>query len=97
MKQRWPDRLWIIRVPGIKPTARWLEGKLLNVPELGAAPSIEAATRPGLASGTYLGPAGFAEVKGPAAPARISPRARVEEDGRRLWAAAEQLTGVSFL
>lgn len=91
------DQMWIIRVPGIKPIAHWLEGKVLNVPELGAAPSIEAATRPGLNGGTYLGPAGFAEVKGPAAPARISPRAHVEDDGRRLWEAAEHLTGVSFL
>lgn len=91
------DRLWIVRVPGIKRVARWLEGKALNVPELGAAPSIAAATQPGLAGGAYFGPGGWFEIQGPAAPARISARARSEEDGRRLWAVAEELTGVHYL
>lgn len=91
------DSFRIIRVPGIKPTARWLEGKVLNVPELGAAPSLMAATAPGLSGGSYFGPSGFAEIKGPAAPARISARARSEETGRRLWSVAEELTGVHYL
>lgn len=89
------DRMWIIRVPGIRPIALWLEGKALNVPELGADPSVRAATEPGIAGGTYYGPSGFGEVNGAAGPARISPRAHV--DGSRLWEAASRLTGVHFL
>lgn len=91
------DRLWIAGVPGIRALAGWLEGKVLNVPELGAAPSIAAATWPDVAGGSYFGPAGWWEIQGPAAPARLSARARSEEDGRRLWAAAEELTGVHYL
>lgn len=91
------DEMRIIKVPGIRTAARWLEGKALNVPELGALPSVRAATEPGLPGGTYFGPSQLFEVKGPAAPAKISQRALDEADGRRLWDLAQRLTGVSYL
>lgn len=91
------ERLWIVRVPGIRPTARWLEGKALNTPELGAEPSVRAASEPGLPGASYFGPSGLFEVKGMTVPAKVAKRALDRADAARLWAVASDLTGVSFL
>lgn len=75
----------------------WVEARVLNPPEQAAAPSLLAATRPEVRSGSYFGPSGFMEIKGTPAPARIAGAAQIEADSSRLWQLTEQLTGVCYL
>jgi len=65
--------------------------------EEGAAAQVFAAAGPGVPGGTYWGPTGPAEARGPVGPARISDRARDPEAGRRLWAASVSLSDVEWL
>lgn len=62
--------------------------------EMGALPTLYAATAPAVKSGDYIGPGGFAELWG--APKRVAStrRSRDEESARRLWEVSETLTGV---
>ena len=64
--------------------------------EMGALPTLFAATHPNLEGGTYVGPAGIAQLHGlpkVVAPARA---ARDRATGHRLWEVSEELTGVTF-
>ena len=67
--------------------------------DTGILPALYAATSPQAEGGAFYGPAGFAELTGGPAPARL-PRAATGEAGRetaaRLWAVSEELTGVTF-
>jgi NAD(P)-dependent dehydrogenase (short-subunit alcohol dehydrogenase family) len=63
----------------------------------GALPSLYAATVPDLPSGTYVGPSGFFEGRGPPKVVSASKAAHDEAVARRLWEVSEQLTGVSYL
>jgi NAD(P)-dependent dehydrogenase (short-subunit alcohol dehydrogenase family) len=65
--------------------------------EQGALPQLRAATDPGVRGGQFFGPAGFWETRGRVAEARFSREATDPAAGGRLWAAAEELTGVSYL
>jgi NAD(P)-dependent dehydrogenase (short-subunit alcohol dehydrogenase family) len=64
--------------------------------DMGALPSLYAATRPDLEGGSYVGPDGIGEFRGH--PRVVSPNraARDQQAASRLWAAAEELTGVRF-
>jgi NAD(P)-dependent dehydrogenase (short-subunit alcohol dehydrogenase family) len=64
--------------------------------DMGALPSLYAATFPGLEGGSYVGPDGVGEFRGH--PHLVSPSrgARDEQAAARLWSAAEELTGVRF-
>jgi NAD(P)-dependent dehydrogenase (short-subunit alcohol dehydrogenase family) len=64
--------------------------------EMGALPTLYAATEPGLPGGTYAGPGGFAEQRGHPEPVAPSKAARDEEVARRLWEVSEEMTGVRF-
>jgi len=75
----------------------WVEVAILNSPEQAAAPTLLAATQPEVSGGSYFGPGGFLEIKGPPVPARIATALRDPSTAARLWTLAEQLTGVSFL
>lgn len=63
----------------------------------GALPTLYAATDPGAEPAGYYGPDGWQEIKGHPAPAKIEPQARDRETARRLWATAEEVTGVRYL
>ncbi len=65
--------------------------------EQGALPQLRAATDPGVRGGQFFGPAGRWETRGRVAEARFSREATDPAVGRRLWAAAEDLTGVRYL
>jgi NAD(P)-dependent dehydrogenase (short-subunit alcohol dehydrogenase family) len=65
--------------------------------ERGALPQLRAATEPGLRGGEFFGPSGLGETRGPVTEARLSRDATDPAVGKRLWAAAEQLTGVNYL
>ncbi len=83
------------------PTLDRLVMRLSNVlvaqsADMGALPSLYAATQPDLDGGSYVGPDGIGEFRGH--PHRVTPSraARDEQVAQRLWAAAEELTGVRF-
>jgi hypothetical protein len=65
--------------------------------EQGTLPQLRAATAPGVRGGQFFGPAGFRETRGRVTEARLSREAADPAVGGRLWAAAEKLTGVSYL
>ncbi|HET6634180.1 MAG TPA: oxidoreductase [Streptomyces sp.] len=64
-------------------------------PELGAAPSLYAATAPSVIPGSFTGPR-LLGVRGTPGPARQASWTRNDTAARRLWDASVQLTGVSF-
>jgi NAD(P)-dependent dehydrogenase (short-subunit alcohol dehydrogenase family) len=64
--------------------------------EMGALPTLYAATFPDLPGGSYIGPDGLFEQRGHPKPVGCSGAARDPETARRLWEASEDLTGVEF-
>src|SRR5687767_1620294 len=64
--------------------------------EMGALPTLYAATEPGLEGGTFCGPDGFLEQRGHPKPVSPSGGARDEQVARRLWEVSEEMTGVRF-
>jgi NAD(P)-dependent dehydrogenase (short-subunit alcohol dehydrogenase family) len=64
--------------------------------DMGALPTLYAATFPDLPGGTYVGPDGIGEQRGHPKPVGSSGAARDEEAARRLWTISEVLTGVRF-
>jgi len=65
-------------------------------PNVGALPTLYAATAPGVEGGDFIGPDGFREFRG--SPTHVEPiaRGRDEQAARRLWEVSEELTGVTF-
>ncbi len=64
--------------------------------EEGAAPQLRAATQPGLRGGSYVGPSGPFELRGP--PRLVNPP-RAAQDAAlasALWSLSEKATGVTF-
>jgi NAD(P)-dependent dehydrogenase (short-subunit alcohol dehydrogenase family) len=64
--------------------------------EMGALPTLYAATEPGLPGGTYAGPDGIGEQRGHPQVVSPSGAARDEDLARRLWEVSEEMTGVRF-
>ena len=69
---------------------------LAQDPAAGALPQLYAATGPAVPGGQFIGPDGFAELRGRPTPVRLSPTATDAGTGRRLWELSERLTGVRF-
>ncbi|WP_326690501.1 oxidoreductase [Streptomyces sp. NBC_01795] len=63
--------------------------------EAGALPTLYAATEPGVAPDSFTGPRILA-WRGAPAPSWRAPWTRSDAAAERLWAASEQLTGVSY-
>ena len=64
--------------------------------EMGALPTLYAATQTGLPGASYTGPGGYQEIRGHPKAAGRSVAAADEECAARLWDVSERLTGVSF-
>lgn len=64
--------------------------------EMGALPTLYAATVPDLPGGSFIGPDGLMEQRGHPRIVTAASRAYDEEACRRLWQISEQLTGVSY-
>ncbi|TFC01406.1 SDR family NAD(P)-dependent oxidoreductase [Cryobacterium adonitolivorans] len=62
----------------------------------GALPTLYAATLPGLAGNSFVGPEGFGQQHGHPVPVTRSKRAQNTDDARRLWTESERLTGVTY-
>ena len=84
-------------VPGASlPGVSWLSGRLLNTSELGALPTLRAATDPAVRGGQYYGPDGFRELRG--YPKLVTSNAQSHDTAaqERLWTVSEELTGVTY-
>ena len=64
--------------------------------ELGALPTLYAATAPDVEGGQYFGPDRFREYRGYPTLVQVKPEGRDAEVGRRLWSVSEELTGVTY-
>jgi NAD(P)-dependent dehydrogenase (short-subunit alcohol dehydrogenase family) len=83
-------------LPPLMAAATRLVEPLFQDPDMGALPTLRAATDPGVLGGQYYGPDGFGEQRGYP---KVVASSRVSHDTdaqRRLWTVSEQLTGVVF-
>jgi NAD(P)-dependent dehydrogenase (short-subunit alcohol dehydrogenase family) len=64
--------------------------------EMGALPTLYAATAPDLPGGTFVGPDGFMEQRGHPKIVTGAGRAYDEDAAARLWEVSEELTGVRY-
>jgi len=64
--------------------------------EMGALPTVRAATDPSAQGGQYYGPDGIGETRGYPKVVQSSKQSHDEAIQRRLWAVSEELTGVTY-
>ncbi|WP_333891800.1 SDR family NAD(P)-dependent oxidoreductase [Mycolicibacterium gadium] len=64
--------------------------------DMGALPTLRAATDPGVLGGQYFGPDGFAEQRGYATLVSSNRASHDADAQRRLWTVSEELTKVVF-
>jgi NAD(P)-dependent dehydrogenase (short-subunit alcohol dehydrogenase family) len=64
--------------------------------EMGALPTLYAATAPDVPGGSFIGPGGFMEQRGYPKVVTAARRAYDEQAWRRLWEISEELTGVTY-
>lgn len=84
--------------PGARGLTHWLNKWLLqpwasHSAAAGALPTLFAATAPEARGAAYYGPAGFYELKGPPAQAKIAEQALDAGKAALLWHVSERLTG----
>lgn len=65
--------------------------------EMGALPTLYAATAPTVVRGDYVGPDGFGEQRGHPKLVGMTDSARDRAAADRLWSVSEELTGVRYL
>jgi hypothetical protein len=64
--------------------------------DMGALPTLRAATDPGVLGGQYYGPDGFGEQRGYPKVVASSKKSHNVDIAQRLWAVSEELTGVVY-
>ncbi|MGV0644407.1 SDR family NAD(P)-dependent oxidoreductase [Mycolicibacterium sp. XJ879] len=64
--------------------------------DMGALPTLRAATDPAVHSGQYYGPDGIGELRGHPKVVASSAQSHNQDIQRRLWTMSEELTGVTF-
>jgi NAD(P)-dependent dehydrogenase (short-subunit alcohol dehydrogenase family) len=69
---------------------------LIQGADMGALPTLRAATDPGVLGGQYFGPDGFGEQRGHPKVVASTQASHDTEAQRRLWAVSEELTGVVY-
>jgi NAD(P)-dependent dehydrogenase (short-subunit alcohol dehydrogenase family) len=65
-------------------------------PEMGALPTLYAATSPDVRGGDYFGPGGFMQMRGYPTKVKPTDRSKDEADAKKLWEVSEELTGITF-
>ena len=80
----------------MSPRLSLLTSWLLQSPQLGALPSLRAATDPTVRGGEYYGPPGRAQFTGYPTRVDSSDRSHDVEAQHRLWQESERLTGVTY-
>lgn len=74
----------------------FLNNFLAQKQEMGALPTLYAATAPHVRGGDYIGPDGFLEQRGYPKKVQSSEASHDEAVAAKLWDVSEELTGVSF-
>jgi NAD(P)-dependent dehydrogenase (short-subunit alcohol dehydrogenase family) len=75
----------------------WIGNRLIaQSADMGALPTLYAATVPDLPGGTYVGPGGRGEQRGYPKVVSAAGKAYEEDDWRHLWEVSEELTGVHY-
>jgi NAD(P)-dependent dehydrogenase (short-subunit alcohol dehydrogenase family) len=69
---------------------------LMQGPDMGALPTLRAATDPGVLGGQYFGPDGFGEQRGYPKIVGSTAASHDVDAQRRLWTVSEELTGVAY-
>ena len=80
-----------LRVP-----VTWLAPLLTQTPEMGALPTVRAATDPAAIGGQYYGPGGRGQNRGYPKLVTSNRDSHDEPTQQRLWTVSEELTGVTF-
>jgi NAD(P)-dependent dehydrogenase (short-subunit alcohol dehydrogenase family) len=65
-------------------------------PEMGALPTLYAATSPDVRGGDYFGPGGFMQMRGYPTKVKPTDRSKDEADAKKLWEVSEEVTGITF-
>ena len=81
-------------LPGFIPDFVWRP--FTQPADMGALPTLRAATDPGVQGGQYYGPDGIGEAQGHPKLVKSSAQSHNEDIARRLWAVSEELTGVTY-
>jgi NAD(P)-dependent dehydrogenase (short-subunit alcohol dehydrogenase family) len=74
----------------------WLAPLLTQKPEMGALPTLRAATDPEVVGGQYYGPGNRGEIRGYPKLVASSRDSHDRTTQQRLWTVSEDLTGVTF-
>jgi len=83
---------------GVAKAAMAISNRILaQSAERGALPTLYAATAPGVEGGDYYGPDGPGEFRGLPKKVEAIPAAYDTDNGRLLWEASQELTGVRYL
>jgi NAD(P)-dependent dehydrogenase (short-subunit alcohol dehydrogenase family) len=69
---------------------------LFQGPDMGALPTLRAATDPDVRGGQYYGPDGFGEQRGHPKLVQSSHQSHDEVLQKRLWTVSEELTGITY-
>ena len=80
----------------LKPLMKLTNVFLAQSDEMGALPTLYAATAAGVEGSDYIGPDGIGEARGHPQKVGCSSRARDTDDAHRLWEASVELTGVDY-
>jgi hypothetical protein len=75
---------------------RVLNPLIAQKPDMGALPTLYAATASDVRGGDYYGPRGWQELRGYPTRVRSSARSHDAAVAARLWAVSEELTGVRY-
>jgi NAD(P)-dependent dehydrogenase (short-subunit alcohol dehydrogenase family) len=81
-------------LPSFVPAVAWRP--FAQPADMGALPTLRAATDPAVQGGQYYGPDGIGEVQGHPKLVKSSAQSHNEDIQRRLWALSEELTGVTY-
>ncbi|MGB6209951.1 SDR family NAD(P)-dependent oxidoreductase [Mycobacterium sp.] len=80
----------------LKPAIPVLMPLIAQGADMGALPTLRAATDPGVLGGQYYGPDGFGEQRGHPKIVESSRKSHDADLQKRLWAVSEELTGVVY-
>lgn len=69
---------------------------LAQKPEMGALPTLYAATAPDVQGGDFFGPRSWREFRGYPTKVKSSNRSHDTAVARKLWNISEELTGVKY-
>lgn len=83
-------------IPALRPMLKQAIGAMTQSAEMGALPTLRAATDPSASGDAYYGPNGPGEQQGPPVPVGRSTAARDETTALGLWELSSVLTGVLY-